>query len=89
MWLTTTQFIGSKVHWRLLDPIGGMVLSAYIIIEWLKTLLQNFANRKTPPAHYCTSFPTSFGSVWTSRICRPTHTGVVSRYEVQSSLGDW
>jgi divalent metal cation (Fe/Co/Zn/Cd) transporter len=31
--------------WGLLDPIGGMVLSTYIMIEWVKTLLQNFANR--------------------------------------------
>ncbi|GFZ50512.1 hypothetical protein JCM24511_08269 [Saitozyma sp. JCM 24511] len=37
-------FMGTKLGWRLLDPIGGMVLSAYIIIEWVKTLLQNFAN---------------------------------------------
>ncbi|EIW67609.1 hypothetical protein TREMEDRAFT_33448 [Tremella mesenterica DSM 1558] len=37
-------FIGTKIHWRLLDPIGGMVLSTYIIFEWVKTLLQNFAN---------------------------------------------
>jgi hypothetical protein len=32
--------------WGLLDPIGGMVLSLYIVIEWIKTLLQNFANRE-------------------------------------------
>jgi divalent metal cation (Fe/Co/Zn/Cd) transporter len=38
--------MGTKLGWRLLDPIGGMVLSAYIIIEWVKTLLQNFANRE-------------------------------------------
>ncbi|WVF68721.1 hypothetical protein IAT40_003493 [Kwoniella sp. CBS 6097] len=37
-------WIGSFFHWRLLDPIGGMVLSTYIIVEWIKTLLQNFAN---------------------------------------------
>ncbi|OCF37003.1 hypothetical protein I316_00907 [Kwoniella heveanensis BCC8398] len=37
-------WIGSFLHWRLLDPIGGMVLSTYIIVEWVKTLLQNFAN---------------------------------------------
>ncbi|WVQ84396.1 hypothetical protein IAT38_006548 [Cryptococcus sp. DSM 104549] len=37
-------WVGSLVHWRLLDPIGGMVLSLYIIIEWIKTLLSNFAN---------------------------------------------
>lgn len=38
------QWIGSLLSWRLLDPIGGMILSAYIIIEWIKTLLENFAN---------------------------------------------
>ncbi|WVR06633.1 hypothetical protein IAU60_003665 [Kwoniella sp. DSM 27419] len=37
-------WFGSLLHWRLLDPIGGMVLSLYIIFEWIKTLLQNFAN---------------------------------------------
>ncbi|WVW85057.1 hypothetical protein I302_107093 [Kwoniella bestiolae CBS 10118] len=37
-------WIGTFFHWRLLDPIGGMVLSTYIIVEWIKTLLQNFAN---------------------------------------------
>ncbi|WWC62941.1 uncharacterized protein I303_105539 [Kwoniella dejecticola CBS 10117] len=37
-------WIGSFFAWRLLDPIGGMVLSTYIIVEWIKTLLQNFAN---------------------------------------------
>lgn len=30
---------------NLLDPIGGLCLSAYIVIEWIKTLLQNFAKR--------------------------------------------
>jgi hypothetical protein len=42
------QFAGSKLHWRLLDPIGGMVLSLYIIYEWVKTLLENFAHRQLP-----------------------------------------
>ncbi|KAL0240665.1 hypothetical protein I308_106464 [Cryptococcus tetragattii IND107] len=37
-------WIGSLLSWRLLDPIGGMILSAYIIVEWIKTLLENFAN---------------------------------------------
>ncbi|CAD6579166.1 MAG: hypothetical protein TREMPRED_002417 [Tremellales sp. Tagirdzhanova-0007] len=36
-------FVGTRVHWRLLDPIGGMVLSLYIIVEWIKTLAENFA----------------------------------------------
>jgi hypothetical protein len=29
-------WIGAKLGWKLLDPIGGMVLSLYIIIEWCK-----------------------------------------------------
>ncbi|WVQ92707.1 hypothetical protein IAS59_006522 [Cryptococcus gattii] len=37
-------WFGSLLSWRLLDPIGGMILSAYIIVEWIKTLLENFAN---------------------------------------------
>ncbi|BEJ08997.1 hypothetical protein CcaverHIS641_0510910 [Cutaneotrichosporon cavernicola] len=37
-------YIGHKLGSNLLDPIGGLCLSAYIIIEWIKTLLQNFAN---------------------------------------------
>ncbi|TYJ53394.1 hypothetical protein B9479_005994 [Cryptococcus floricola] len=37
-------WIGSVLKWRLLDPIGGMVLSTYIIVEWIKTLHANFAN---------------------------------------------
>lgn len=41
---TERQYIGSLLKWRLLDPIGGMVLSLYIIFEWVKTLLENFAN---------------------------------------------
>ncbi|KAK8858889.1 hypothetical protein IAR55_003120 [Kwoniella newhampshirensis] len=37
-------WVGSLLKWHLLDPIGGMVLSLYIIFEWVKTLLQNFNN---------------------------------------------
>ncbi|RSH81930.1 uncharacterized protein EHS24_008127 [Apiotrichum porosum] len=37
-------WLGTIVGSHLLDPIGGMVISLYIIIEWIKTLLQNFAN---------------------------------------------
>ncbi|ORX37076.1 hypothetical protein BD324DRAFT_579516 [Kockovaella imperatae] len=47
VWLNSMSlafpWIGHRIGWRLLDPIGGMVLSAYIIFEWIKTLLQNFA----------------------------------------------
>lgn len=45
------QYIGSLLKWRLLDPIGGMVLSMYIIIEWIKTLLENFAKRELMQPH--------------------------------------
>lgn len=45
--ITDSQYLGTKLNWRLLDPIGGMVLSTYITVEWIKTLLQNFANRKS------------------------------------------
>lgn len=38
--------LGGLLKWRLLDPIGGMVLSAYIIFEWIKTLYENFQNRE-------------------------------------------
>lgn len=38
------QFLGGLFNFRLLDPIGGMVLSTYIIVEWVKTLLENFRN---------------------------------------------
>lgn len=40
-----SKWLGTIVGSHLLDPIGGMVISLYIIIEWIKTLLQNFANR--------------------------------------------
>lgn len=30
--------IGQYLHWRLLDPIGGGLLSLYIISEWVSTL---------------------------------------------------
>lgn len=43
---SSRQWLGTKLKWGLLDPIGGMVLSSYIMFEWVKTLLQNFANRK-------------------------------------------
>ncbi|WVQ73508.1 hypothetical protein IAR50_003080 [Cryptococcus sp. DSM 104548] len=45
-------WIGSVLKWKLLDPIGGMVLSLYIIVEWIKTLHENFANlsgKAAPP----------------------------------------
>ncbi|KAJ9476114.1 hypothetical protein PHBOTO_006190 [Pseudozyma hubeiensis] len=30
--------VGSKLGWPALDPIGGVVLSVYIIYEWIETL---------------------------------------------------
>lgn len=30
--------LGSRLGWPVLDPIGGMVLSIYIIYEWVETL---------------------------------------------------
>lgn len=48
------QWIGGKLKWPLLDPIGGMILSTYIIVEWVKTLLQNFSNRKSTCLARCT-----------------------------------
>ena len=40
----TLQWLGSFFKLPQLDPIGGMVLSTYIIVEWIKTLLLNFAH---------------------------------------------
>ncbi|GAA6014909.1 hypothetical protein JCM10207_002221 [Rhodosporidiobolus poonsookiae] len=34
-------FIGQLVGFKQLDPIGGALLSVYIIIEWVGTLLEN------------------------------------------------
>ncbi|CAO1638292.1 unnamed protein product [Sympodiomycopsis kandeliae] len=35
----TFPFLGSKLQWSALDPIGGIILSIYIISEWLSTLI--------------------------------------------------
>lgn len=32
--------VGSKLGWPALDPIGGVCLSIYIIVEWLETLTE-------------------------------------------------
>ncbi|WOO83363.1 Metal tolerance protein 4 [Vanrija pseudolonga] len=37
-------WLGEKLNSPLLDPIGGMVLSLYIIIAWVRTLFENFSN---------------------------------------------
>lgn len=34
--------VGSALHLPWLDPLGGIVLSLYIIIEWTETLMINF-----------------------------------------------
>ncbi|GAA5923810.1 hypothetical protein JCM3775_000515 [Rhodotorula graminis] len=34
-------YIGQLVKWPYLDPLGGAVLSLYIIVEWTRTLLDN------------------------------------------------
>lgn len=34
--------VGSALHLPWLDPLGGIVLSLYIIIEWTETLMLNF-----------------------------------------------
>ncbi|KAJ9109796.1 hypothetical protein QFC20_003212 [Naganishia adeliensis] len=39
--------VGQALKSPLLDPIGGMVLSTYIIWQWCITLMENFSNRKT------------------------------------------
>lgn len=40
-------WLGGLLKWNLLDPIGGMVLSSYIIWQWCLTLHENFTNRKS------------------------------------------
>lgn len=35
----TFPFFGSALGWPALDPVGGIVLSVYIISEWLSTLV--------------------------------------------------
>ncbi|SGY78700.1 BQ5605_C008g04917 [Microbotryum silenes-dioicae] len=48
-------FMGQWLGWNKLDPIGGMVLSLYIIVEWTGTLLDNTAKlsgrRGSPDDH--------------------------------------
>ncbi|CDZ96661.1 Mitochondrial Fe2 transporter MMT1 and related transporters (cation diffusion facilitator superfamily) [Phaffia rhodozyma] len=40
----TFPWLGEKFNIRLLDPLGGALLSLYIIFQWLKTLEENFSN---------------------------------------------
>ena len=37
---------GNLLQWKYLDPIGGMILSTYIIWQWCLTLHENFTNCK-------------------------------------------
>ncbi|GAA5822136.1 hypothetical protein JCM3770_000420 [Rhodotorula araucariae] len=34
-------WVGQLLHWPYLDPLGGAILSLYIIVEWTRTLLDN------------------------------------------------
>jgi hypothetical protein len=38
--------VGNLLQWKYLDPIGGMILSTYIIWQWCRTLHENFTNCK-------------------------------------------
>lgn len=48
-------FIGQLLSWKYLDPIGGVLLSLYIIVEWLETLVENVVKlcgrRASPQEH--------------------------------------
>ncbi|GAA5878251.1 hypothetical protein JCM8547_007540 [Rhodosporidiobolus lusitaniae] len=48
-------FIGQLIHFRYLDPIGGAVLSIYIIAEWTGTLFDNvrkLTGKRAPPQEH-------------------------------------
>jgi len=80
------QWLGTKLKWGLLDPIGGMVLSSYIMFEWVKTLLQNFANRTHQRGYLRHRLMRSVRSeCWP----RPDHTRVVPSHTIQPGPGDW
>jgi len=48
-------FVGQKIGVSWLDPLGGVVLSIYIIYEWVETLFSNVRNltgrRASPEEH--------------------------------------
>ncbi|KAF8319761.1 hypothetical protein DL93DRAFT_118688 [Clavulina sp. PMI_390] len=55
-------FVGQKIGAAWLDPFGGLVLSLYIIVEWVKTLTQNIRQlmgmRRGPEEHQvCSHHP--------------------------------
>ncbi|KAM0788851.1 hypothetical protein ACM66B_002936 [Microbotryomycetes sp. NB124-2] len=48
-------FVGQLLGWRVLDPIGGLVLSVYIIVEWIETLFDNvvkLTGRRASPSEH-------------------------------------
>ncbi|KAB5590584.1 cation diffusion facilitator [Ceratobasidium theobromae] len=50
-----SKAVGSVLHLPWLDPLGGIVLSLYIIIEWTETLMLNFrqlSGRSADPDEY-------------------------------------
>ncbi|GAA5904655.1 cation diffusion facilitator family transporter [Sporobolomyces salmoneus] len=45
-------FLGTLIHFKYMDAIGGAVLSLYIMVNWTKTLLENvrkLTGRRAPP----------------------------------------
>ncbi|GAA5977660.1 hypothetical protein JCM5350_002309 [Sporobolomyces pararoseus] len=48
-------FVGTLIHFKYLDAIGGAVLSLYIMINWTSTLLENvrkLTGRRAPPQEH-------------------------------------
>ncbi|KAK4055623.1 hypothetical protein OIV83_000169 [Microbotryomycetes sp. JL201] len=48
-------FVGQLLGWRVLDPIGGLLLSVYIIVEWIETLFDNvvkLTGRRAMPSEH-------------------------------------
>ncbi|KAF8172061.1 hypothetical protein K438DRAFT_1852195 [Mycena galopus ATCC 62051] len=48
-------WVGELLKIRQLDPLGGALLSIYVIIEWIQTLLENFvklSGRIASPDHH-------------------------------------
>ncbi|GAA6042522.1 hypothetical protein JCM8097_004644 [Rhodosporidiobolus ruineniae] len=48
-------FFGQMLGWRWLDPVGGALLSIYIIVEWVSTLLDNvrkLTGKRAPPQEH-------------------------------------
>ncbi|KAN0062411.1 hypothetical protein ACQY0O_005295 [Thecaphora frezii] len=64
----TFPLIGSKLRFPSLDPLGGIVLSVYIIYEWLHTLLETVqklsgASASSEQVSKCIYLVTRFNSV--------------------------